>query len=72
MSKKGGFIIGSTVIFLGFAVITSGKSMCRTSCWMDDFFRLLLPERLDYLAIGLPSIIIGIAIVLHSLWSKRK
>jgi hypothetical protein len=72
MSKKGGFIIGSTSILIGLAIITSGKSMCRTSCWMDDVFRILLPERLDYLAIGLPSIIIGIAIIFHSQWSKRK
>jgi hypothetical protein len=29
---------------------------------MDDFFRLPLPESPNHLAIGLPSIIIGIAI----------
>lgn len=72
MSKKVGVILGSTAILIGLAVIASGKPMCRTSCWMDGVFRLLLPERLDYLAIGLPSIIIGIGVIFHALWAGRK
>jgi hypothetical protein len=72
MSKSGGFIIGAAAILLGLAIITTGTSICRTSCWIDDVFRLLLPDRLDFLAIGLPSIIIGVAIVFHAHWSSRE
>ena len=44
--NKIGIGIGLTAISIGLALMVSGQRMCRTSCWVDDVFKLLLPK--DY------------------------
>jgi hypothetical protein len=36
--------IGLTAVSIGLALMVSGQRMCRTSCWVDNMFKLLLPS----------------------------
>ena len=53
--NKIGIGIGLTAISIGLALMVSGQRMCRTSCWVDDVFKLLLPKDYEFLAGGMPS-----------------
>lgn len=64
--------IGLTAISVGLALMVSGQRMCRTSCWLDDVFKFLLPRDYESLAGGIPSLLIGIAIVAHAIWKRPK
>lgn len=52
--------------------MATGQSMCRTSCWIDNLFRLVLPENYAFLGHGLPAVVIGIAIIIHAVWNDKK
>jgi hypothetical protein len=67
-----GIAIGATSVLIGLALITTGQSMCRTTCWIDNVFRSILPESFGFLGNGLPAIVIGVAIIIHTVWSNRK
>ena len=67
-----GIAIGATSVLIGLALITTGQSMCRTTCWVDNVFRSILPESFDFLGNGTPAIVIGIAIIIHTVWSNRE
>lgn len=54
MSRKVEITIGAAGVLIGAALMMSGKAMCRTSCWVDDVFRYLLPNNLASLAGGIP------------------
>ena len=64
--------IGLTAVSIGLALMVSGQRMCRTSCWVDNVFKLLLPSGYEFLAGGMPSLLIGIAIVAHAIWKRPK
>lgn len=59
--------IGFFSIMTGLVLISSGAQMCRTSCWIDGIFKLLLPGHLETWAGGLSWLTGGIAITLFGL-----
>jgi len=67
-----GIAIGAAGVVVGLALMATGQSMCRTSCWIDNFFRLILPERYAFWGHGLPAVVIGIAIIIHAMWGGNK
>ena len=64
--------IGLTAVSIGLALMVSGQRMCRTSCWVDDVFTLLLPSGYEFLAGGISWFLIGVAIVAHAIWKRPK
>jgi hypothetical protein len=66
------FGIGLTAVSIGLALMVSGQRMCRTSCWVDNVFKLLLPSGYEFLAGGISWFLIGIAIVAHAIWKRPK
>ena len=70
--NKGEIGIGLTGIAIGLALMVSDQRMCRTSCWIDDVFKWLLPKDYEFLAGGMPSLLVGIAIVAHAIWKRPK
>ncbi|MFN3735551.1 hypothetical protein [Comamonas testosteroni] len=64
--------IGLTAIAIGLALMMSGQRMCSTSCWIDDVFKWLLPKDYEFLAGGMPSLLVGIAIVAYAIWKRPK
>ena len=72
MSRKVEIAIGAAGVLIGSALMMSGKAMCRTSCWVDDIFRYLLPNNLASLAGGIPWVLMGFAIIVWSLWRGPK
>lgn len=70
--SKVGVGIGLVGVLVGLAQMVSALQMCRTSCWVDDVFRLFLPKDYEFLAGGLPTFIIGIAIFAHAIWKRPK
>ena len=72
MSRKVEIAIGAAGVLIGSALMMSGKAMCRTSCWVDDIFRCLLPNNLASLAGGIPWVLMGFAIIVWSLWRGPK
>jgi len=68
---KVGIAIGATGISIGLFLMASGKQMCRTTCWADDIFRYMLPEPWERFSGGVPWIIMGLAIIVHALRTKK-
>lgn len=66
--RKFGIGVGIVAVLLGVFLMLTGQRMCRTSCWIDGLFKLFLPKDYEYLAGGLPSFFIGVAIILYSIW----
>lgn len=64
--------IGATALLIGLSLMVSGKQMCRTSCWADDIFRYLLPSQYEYLAGGLPWVLVGVAIIGYTVLRRKK
>ena len=64
--------IGLTAIAIGLALMVSDQRMCGTGCWIDDVFKWLLPKDYEFLARGMPSLLVGIAIVAHAIWKRPK
>ncbi len=64
--------IGLTAVSIGLALMVSGQRMCRTSCWVDNVFKLLLPSGYEFLAGGISWFLIGVAIVAHAIWKRPK
>ena len=64
--------IGVVAILIGLALMLSGQQMCRTSCWVDDLFRYLLPASLKSLAGGMPCLIVGVVIIGWAVLGKKK
>lgn len=64
--------IGLTAIAIGLALMMSGQRMCSTSCWLDNVLKWLLPKDYEFLAGGMPSLLVGIAIVAHAIWKRPK
>jgi hypothetical protein len=55
--------IGGTALLVGLSLMVAGKRMCRVTCWADDIFRYLLPSQYEFLAGGLPWVLVGLAII---------
>jgi uncharacterized membrane protein HdeD (DUF308 family) len=68
---KVGVTIGAVGILIGLILMASGNHMCRTSCWADDIFRYILPESWEKLSGGIPSVIVGVAIIVHAVRTKK-
>ena len=64
--------IGVVAILIGLVLMISGQRMCRTSCWMEDLFRMLLPASHESWAGGVPMFLIGIAIVGHAVYRRSR
>lgn len=69
---KVGIGIGVTMILIGLSLMITGRQMCRTSCWADDMLKLILPKSLEFLAGGLPWVLIGLALIVHAIWSSSR
>jgi len=50
----------------------SGQRMCRTSCWVDNLLKLLLPRDYEFLAGGISWFLMGVAIVAYAIWKRPK
>jgi hypothetical protein len=68
---RGQLAIGAFGILVGMALMLTGQSMCRTQCWIDSVWRMLLPESFASIAGGLSWVFIGIGIVGWSLLNPR-
>lgn len=68
---RSGIAIAVIPIAIGIALATTGESICRTSCWIDNLFRLMLPDSLKGMAGG-TSWIIGGLLLLALDWRKPK
>lgn len=64
--------IGLTAIAIGLALMVSGQRMCRTSCWLDNVLKLLLPKDYEFLAGGISWFLVGVAIVAYAIWKRPK
>lgn len=60
--------IGIAGVLIGLALMATGQRMCRTTCWVDDVFRMFLPASHESWAGGLPVVLIGVAIIGHALY----
>lgn len=69
---KTGIAIGAASVIVGLALMTTEQTLCRTSCWMNNMLGMFLPESYDFLGRGLPAVVIGIAIIIHAVWSGKK
>lgn len=69
---KGGILIGLMGVLVGLSLMLKGQQLCRTSCWVDNVFKLFLPDGYDHLAGGFPWIVVGIAIIVHSIWKPPR
>lgn len=64
--------IGVAGILIGLALMWTGQRMCRTTCWIDELFRMLLPASRESWAGGLPVVLIGIVIVGHAVYRRSR
>lgn len=64
--------IGAVSIIIGLGLMATGQQLCRTSCWFDNLFKLVLPRTYESLAGGLPWLVIGIALTAHEIWKRPK
>jgi hypothetical protein len=62
-------IVGSLI---GLGLMATGQRMCRTSCWVDRLFELLLPASHASWAGGLPVLLVGLAIVGHAICRRLR
>jgi hypothetical protein len=69
---KVGIAIGLASILIGLSLMISGQQMCRTSCWVDNVFKLFLPQGYEFLAGGIPWLTVGTIIVVHAVWKRHK
>lgn len=69
---KAGLVFGSISILIGVALMMGGERMCRTSCWMDNLFRIFLPKGHESLAGGLPWVVMGVAIIIYAVWKRPR
>lgn len=60
--------IGMIGVLIGLALMLTGQRMCRTTCWIDDLFKMLLPPSYESLAGGLPALLVGLIIVGHAIY----
>jgi hypothetical protein len=65
-----GFGVGS--ILIGIALMMGGQQLCRTSCWVDNLFKVFLPRDLESLAGGMPWIAMGVVLVLCDVWRRPR
>jgi hypothetical protein len=69
---KVGIGIGLVSVLIGLALMVSRQHMCRTSCWVDNVFKMLLPRNYEHLAGGMPGVVMGVAIIVYSIWKRPK
>lgn len=69
---KVGIGIGLAGILIGLSLMITGQQMCRTSCWADNVFKLFLPKAYESLAGGLPWLLVGVAIIVCTIWKRPK
>lgn len=69
---KGEIAIGAAGVLIGGALMLTGGRMCRSTCWIDDAFKMILPVGYESWAGGLPAVLLGIGLIIHALLRKRK
>jgi len=70
--NKAGTIFGFFVALAGLIQIAGNLRMCRTTCWINDFLKMALPKNYEFLAEGLPTIAVGITIIIYSFGKRKK
>lgn len=56
---------------MGFSVIAHETDV-PASYWMTNPFKILLPEHFKFMALGMPALVMLIAIVCHAMWNNQK
>ncbi|MDH6164877.1 hypothetical protein M2282_000005 [Variovorax boronicumulans] len=64
--------IGVAGILIGLILMWTGQRMCRTTCWIDDAFKLLLPAAYESWAGGLPVVLIGAGFIGHAIYKRPR
>jgi hypothetical protein len=62
--------IGVAGVLIGLALMATGQRMCRTTCWVDNVFKMLLPTSYESWAGGLPVLLIGVGIIGHAIYRR--
>ncbi|SDZ70770.1 hypothetical protein SAMN05518854_11578 [Variovorax sp. YR266] len=60
--------IGIAGVLIGLTLIGTGQRMCRTTCWVDDVFKMLLPTSYESWTGGLPAVLIGVGLIGHAIY----
>ncbi|MBB3178449.1 YSIRK-type signal peptide-containing protein [Variovorax sp. Sphag1AA] len=60
--------IGIASVLIGVTLVMTGERMCRTTCWLDSLFKMLLPPSLESWAGGMPAILVGLIVVWHAIY----
>jgi hypothetical protein len=66
------FGIGVAGVLIGLVLMGTGQRMCRTTCWIDNVFKMLLPAAYESWAGGLPILLIGVGIIGHALYKHSR
>ena len=64
--------IGAAGVLIGLALMLTGQRMCRTTCWIDDLFKMLLPPSHESWAGGLPALLVGLIIIGHAIYKRSR
>lgn len=64
--------IGVVGVLIGLALMLTGQRMCRTTCWLDELFKMLLPPSYESWAGGLPALLVGLIIIGHATYRRSQ
>lgn len=64
--------IGIAGVLIGLVLMGTGQRMCRTTCWLDDLFKMLLPTSHESWAGGMPALLIGVAMIGHAIYKRSR
>lgn len=64
--------IGGVSAMIGLTLMISGHQVCRSSCWIDNVFKLILPHSYEYLAGGLPWFLMGALMIIYVFWKDSR
>ena len=63
--------IGLAGVLIGLALMLTGERMCRTDCWINSLFKMLLPASLESWAGGLPVLVVGLIVIGHAIYKYK-
>ena len=64
--------VAAAAILIGLSFMNSRRHLCRHGCWIDGFFDWILPSQFEFLAGGLPWVIVGVALIAQTIHSHRR
>lgn len=65
-------VFSASIVLVGLLFMNSGQQLCIYGCWVDDFFKHLLPNRYQSLSGGVPWLMVGLVLMAQSIPSNRK